>query len=99
MSRLRHSSGAHGLLSWLASSPPDAAIEIAPDGVSIAVLGMRGAQAAVHAYGAADLPPGAVVPALVGHNIVDRAAVVEALRAACERAGHRPRRAALVIPD
>ena len=86
-------------LSWLASSPPEAAIEIAPDGVSLAVLGSRGAEAIVHAYGAADLPPGAVTPALVGHNVVDRAAVVQALRTACERAGHRPRRAALVIPD
>jgi type IV pilus assembly protein PilM len=86
-------------LSWLASSPPDAAIEIAPDAVSIAALGSRGAEAVVHAYGSADLPPGAVTPALVGHNVVDRAAVVQALRTACERAGHRPTRAALVIPD
>jgi Xaa-Pro aminopeptidase len=31
-------------LSWLASSPPDAAIEIAPDAVSIAALGSRGAE-------------------------------------------------------
>jgi type IV pilus assembly protein PilM len=86
-------------LSWLASSAPDAAIEIAPDSVSIAVLGSRGSEATVQAYGAADLPPGAVVPALVGRNIVDRASVLQALRTACERAGHRPRRAALVIPD
>jgi type IV pilus assembly protein PilM len=86
-------------LSWLASAPPDAAIEIAPDAVSIAALGSRGAEAVVHAYGSADLPAGAVTPALVGHNIVDRAAVVQALRTACERAGHRPGRAALVIPD
>jgi hypothetical protein len=99
MSRLRNRPGAPGVLSWLASSPPDAAIEIAPDMVSIAVLGARGPAPTVQAYGAADLPPGAVVPALVGHNIVDRAPVVDALRAACERAGHRPRRAALVIPD
>ena len=41
--------------SWLASAPPDAAIEIAPDAVSIAVLGSRGAEAVVQAYGSADL--------------------------------------------
>lgn len=87
------------LFSWLASSPPDAAIEIAPDGVAIAVLGSRGSDSIVQAYGAAELTSGAIVPALAGRNIVDRAAVVEALQAACERAGHRPRRAALVIPD
>ena len=87
------------LLSWLASAPPDAAIEIAPDAVSIAALGSRGTEAVVQAYGSAELPPGAVTPALVGHNIVDRGAVVEALRTACDRAGHRPGRAALIIPD
>jgi type IV pilus assembly protein PilM len=86
-------------LSWLASAPPDVAIEIAPDTVSIAVLGSRGAGATVQAYGAADLPPGAVQPSLTGHNVIDRGAVVQALRAACDRAGHRPGRAALVIPD
>lgn len=87
------------LLSWLASAPPDAAIEIAPDAVSIAALGSRGMEAVVQAYGSAELPPGAVTPALVGHNIVDRATVAQALRTACERAGHRPGRAALIIPD
>jgi len=85
--------------SWLASSAPEAAIEIAPDAVSIAALGSRGSEAVIHAYGSAELPSGAVTPALVGHNIVDRGAVVQALRSACERAGHRPGRAGLVIPD
>jgi type IV pilus assembly protein PilM len=85
--------------SWLASAPPDAAIEIAPDTVSIAVLGARGADATVQAYGAAELPAGAVQPSLTGHNIIDAGAVVQALRTACDRAGHKPGRAALVIPD
>jgi type IV pilus assembly protein PilM len=87
------------LASWLASSPPDAAIEIAPDAVSIAVLGSRGGEAVVQAYGVAPLAPGAVSPSLTAHNVLDRPAVVQALRAACERAGSRPRRAALIIPD
>ena len=87
------------LLSWLASAPPDAAIEIAPDAVSVAALGSRGLETVVQAYGSAELPPGAVTPALVGHNIVDRATVAQALRTACDRAGHRPGRAALIIPD
>jgi type IV pilus assembly protein PilM len=85
--------------SWLAAAPPDAAIEIAPEAVSLAVLGSRGADPVVQAYGVAHLPAGAVVPSLTSVNIVDRAAVVQALRSACERAGQRPRRAALVIPD
>ena len=87
------------VFSFLGSAPPDAAVEIAPDGVSMAMLGSHGAEAIVQAYGVADLAPGAVVPALVGHNVVDRAAVVQALRTACERAGYRPRRVALIIPD
>src|SRR5688572_8544862 len=85
--------------SWLAASPPDAAIEIAPEGVSLAVLGSRGSDPVVQAHAVAHLPPGAVVPSLSSVNIADRAAVAQALRTACERAGQRPRRAALVIPD
>jgi type IV pilus assembly protein PilM len=87
------------LASWLASSAPDAAIEIARESVSVAVLGSRGSAPVVQAFGAAPLPAGAVVPSLAAHNIADRAAVGEALRAACDRAGQRPRRAALIIPD
>jgi type IV pilus assembly protein PilM len=53
----------------------------------------------VQGFALIPLRPGAVVPSLTGHNIVDRAAVVDGIKAACERAGTRPRRAALVIPD
>ena len=85
--------------SWLASAPPDAAIEIAPEAVSLAVLGSSGSDPAVRAHAVVPLPPGAVVPSLTAVNVVDRAAVAQALRTACERAGQHPRRAALVIPD
>jgi type IV pilus assembly protein PilM len=87
------------LSSWLASPPPDAAIEIAPEAVSVATLASRGRDAVVQGYAMAPLRPGAVVPSLTGHNVLDRAAVVEAIRAACDQAGTRPRRAALVLPD
>jgi hypothetical protein len=87
------------LTSWLASPAPDAAVEISPEAVSVASLGTRGADPVVAAHGTVPLPPGAVVPALTGHNVVDRAAVTAALRAACEKAELRPRRVALVIPD
>ena len=87
------------LATWLASSGPDVAIEIASEAVSVAVLGFRGSEPVLQAYGTAPVPAGAVVTSLTEHNIVDRPAVVEALRAACQRAGQRPRRAALVIPD
>ena len=87
------------LATWLASSAPDAAIEIAPEAVSVAVLGSRGSEPAVQAFATAALPAGAVAPSLTAANIVDRGAVLEALRSACDRAGQRPRRAALIIPD
>ena len=87
------------LSSWLGSPPPDAAIEISPEGVSVATLGSRGREAVVQGYALSPLHPGAVAPSLTGHNVLDRAAVVDAIRTACERAGTRPRRVALVIPD
>jgi Tfp pilus assembly PilM family ATPase len=87
------------LASWLASPPLDAAIEIAPEAVSIAVLGGRGQNAIVQGYAVEPLPGGAVQPSLVGVNMPDREAVVRALRSACESVGVRPRRVALVIPD
>ena len=85
--------------SWLASPPPDAAIEIATDHVSVAVVSERGRGLAVQGYAVEPLPAGAVVASLISPNILNRTAVVTALRNALERAGARPRRVALIIPD
>src|SRR5688572_11604067 len=87
------------LASWLASPPPDAAVEIAPEAVSIAVLGVRGREPFVQGFAVQPLKPGAVVASLTAQNVVDRAAVDAALAAAVDRLGVRPRRVALVIPD
>jgi Tfp pilus assembly PilM family ATPase len=87
------------LASWLASPPPDAAVEISPESVSVAVLGSRGGEAVIQAHAAEPLPAGAVDPSLTVHNVVDRAVVSAALGAACQKAGVRPKRVALVIPD
>jgi hypothetical protein len=87
------------LASLLAAPPPDAAIEIASEGVSVAALDLKGRDAVVRGYAVARLEPGVVVPRLSGSNITDCGQVADAIRAACERAGIRPRRAALVIPD
>jgi type IV pilus assembly protein PilM len=87
------------LASWLASPPLDAAIEIAPEAVSIAVLGGRGQNAVVQGYAVEPMPSGAVVPSLTTANMPDREVVVRALRAACDSVGVRPRRVALVVPD
>src|SRR5262245_20921768 len=87
------------LAQWLASPPPDAAIEIASDHVSVAELTERGSSFAVQAHAMEPLPPGAVVASLMSSNVLSEGAVVAALRAALDRAGSRPRRAALIIPD
>jgi len=84
---------------WLASPPLDAAIEIAPEAVSIAIVSGRGPTPIVQGYAVEPLPVNAVSPSLMSTNIVDRTAVIQALRAACDSVGMRPRRAALVIPD
>jgi Tfp pilus assembly PilM family ATPase len=85
--------------SWIASPPPDAAIEIAADRVAVGVVGERGGGLVVQSYASEPLAPGLVVPSLTSSNIHTRAAVVAALRTALDRAGVRPRRVALVIPD
>lgn len=87
------------LSSWLASPPPDAAVELSPERVSVATLASRGRGLVVQGYATEPIAAGAIVPALAGHNIPDPAPVVAALRAACDRIGIRPRRVALVVPD
>ena len=45
------------------------------------------------------LPPGAIVPSLTGHNVLQSGAVVQAVRGLIEQIGGRQRRVALAIPD
>jgi len=90
------------LASWLASPPPDAAVEIAPERVSAAVLvdrGTRGAGLAVRSFASEPLPPGAVAASLAAHNILDHRAVTAAVRAVLGRLDTRVARVALIIPD
>jgi Tfp pilus assembly PilM family ATPase len=87
------------LSSWLASPPPDAAIEIAADRVAAAALTMRSSGLVVHGHAIETLSPGVVTPSLTGTNIHDRSAVAAALRSVLGRLGVRARRVALVIPD
>jgi Tfp pilus assembly PilM family ATPase len=87
------------LASWLASPPPDAAVEISPERVAVATMAGRGSDLVVQGYASEPLPAGAVVPSLTAHNVVDRPRTVAALRAALDRLGSRPRRVALVVPD
>jgi type IV pilus assembly protein PilM len=87
------------LASWLASPPPDAAIEIAADRVSAAVVTLRGDGLVVSAHASEALRPGTVTPSLTGPNVQDRHAVIGSIRRVVEKLGTRPRRVALAIPD
>src|SRR5262245_10396940 len=87
------------LTSWLASPAPDAAVELAADAVSAAVLGHRGSEAVVEAFAYEPLPAGALSPSLSGQNIANRGAVSSAIQSVVSRLSSRPRRVALVIPD
>jgi len=86
-------------LSWLASAPPDAAIEIAPDAVvSAAGIESRGGAPVIAVHAAEPLPPGVLVPSLTAANVVNRPVVMTALQRVLEKTGY-PRRIGLVIPD
>jgi Tfp pilus assembly PilM family ATPase len=87
------------LTSWLASPLPDAAVQIAPECVSVAVIGSRGGESVVQGYAIEPLPAGAVTASLTATNLNSRPAVVEALRRSLDQAGVRPRRVALILPD
>jgi Tfp pilus assembly PilM family ATPase len=87
------------LARWLASAPPDAAVEIAAERISAAVVSARGDGLAVSGYASEPLAPGVVTPSLTGPNVHDRHAAAATLRRVLERLGSRPRRVALVIPD
>jgi type IV pilus assembly protein PilM len=87
------------LASWLASPPLEAALEISPAAVSVAVLGGRTSNPVVQGYAVEPLPAGAVTPSLTSSNIADSGAVARALSAACQSLGLKPKRVALVIPD
>ena len=88
------------LASWLASPPPDAAVEIAPGRVSAAsITSSFGGDVVVSGYAIEPVPANAVVASLTSQNVADRAAVATAVRAVLGRLGTRVNRVALVIPD
>lgn len=83
---------------WHSTGAPAAAVEIASHRVTVVGLG-KGAQPVVQGWASEALPDGVVVPSLTALNIVDTAAVGEALRRAMGRAGVKSRRAGLIVPD
>lgn len=86
-------------MTWFGGISPDAAIEVAADAVSGAVIAGRGREVLVQAWASEPLPAGALTPSLTAQNVADRRAVLTALRTVLDRLGTKPRRVALVVPD
>jgi len=87
------------LAAFLGTPTPTLGIEISATHVSMVRMAPEGSPAAVTGVAVERLRAGAVVPALNAANIVDRAAVSGAIRAALQQLGGRGRRAVLVVPD
>jgi type IV pilus assembly protein PilM len=83
----------------LSSPGPPHAVEIAARRVTVVAIRLEGGQAVVAASATEPLPPGVVTPGLAHPNIRDADAVAGALTRALDRAGFRPKRVGLVIPD
>src|SRR5258707_109685 len=77
---------------------PSVAVEIAGHRVSAASVGLRGGRHVVGAHVTMRLPDGAVVPSLTGTNVVNKAAVLAAVKSVLSAVGS-PRRVGLIIPD
>ena len=78
--------------------PPAVSVEIAADRVTGLALGL-GDPATVAAVATEPLPQGALVPAATNTNVVDRAAISDALTRMLQRLPGAPTRVALVLPD
>ena len=85
--------------SWLASAPPNAALEITAARVTAVAVADQRQTPVISAYASETLPPGAVEPALNASNVHDASALAAAIRSALSHLGHRSRRVALVLPD
>jgi Tfp pilus assembly PilM family ATPase len=83
----------------LSSPGPQHAVEIAARRVTVVAIRQDGGGAVVDASATEPLPPGVVTPGLAPPNIRDADTVRAALSRALERAGLRPKRVGLVIPD
>lgn len=89
---------AGGLSSWWSSPPPSVGLEFTAADVTAVAVTAGPSLPAVVRHATVPLPAGALVPALASANVVDRAAVTEAVRQALDGVG-RPRRVAIALPD
>jgi type IV pilus assembly protein PilM len=87
------------LPAWLESPPPVLGLEIDAHRVTAVVVEHEAGGPRLRAHAVEPLPDEAVVPSLTGQNLLQRDAVVQAVRRATDAVGGRLRRCALAIPD
>jgi Tfp pilus assembly PilM family ATPase len=81
-------------------TPPAAAIEIAAGRITVAQVSLAAGAPAISAYASELVGSDTIKPGLIGRNIADASAVVDALGRVLQRAGLAGvRRAALIVPD
>ncbi len=87
------------LPAWLRTPPPALGLHLDAQRATAVLVDRASPSPIVRAVASAALPPGAIVPSLTAHNVLQRDVVVQAVRALIEQVGGRPRRVALAIPD
>jgi type IV pilus assembly protein PilM len=85
--------------SWLASPPPNAALEITAARVTAVALIDQRQTPIVSAYASEALPTGVVEPGLNAPNVHDSSRLAAVIRSALSTLGSRSRRVALVLSD
>ena len=87
------------LPAWLQTPPPTLGLQLDAQRVTAVLVDRDAPTPLVRAVASTALPPGAVVPSLTSHNVLQRDVVVSALRGLVDQIGGRPRHVALAIPD
>jgi len=87
------------LPAWLQTPPPTLGFQLDAQRITAVLVDRDAPTPLVRAVASTVLPPGAVVPSLTSHNILQREVVVAALRGIVDQIGGRPRHIALTIPD
>ncbi len=84
---------------WLASPPPNVAVEVTAARVTAVAMSDHGKSRTVSAYASVALPARAVEPGLNSGNVHDQGALATGIRSVLQHIGLRTRRVALVLPD
>ncbi len=87
------------LPAWLQTPPPTLGLQLDAQRITAVLVDRAGGLPVLRAVASAALPPGAIVPSLTSHNILQRDLVVTTVRGLVDQVGGRPRLVALAIPD